>query len=264
MSSRSIDDPHDGKESERAQSNRGRLLQIVDANGSHPFMGCVFVELVPKDPPAPPEWNLVNAQGKWSLQIAVYGDDPRSQTRPALVDPVSAKCGANGIKNAYFYHGATASSICIGTWPDSAVKQDQARPEDPNQPVLVTNQPVAGGDIYLRTTGQKLQQVTPKVQILDPGLQQTADAVPLRSHQRRGWKPATPVPNVVKGATPSYLLEIPHEQPSDASYNRYTEQTQLPPAFVPPPPPPTDSTTGRSAFDRFIIFAIDNIAALPL
>ena len=73
---RSIADPHDHKESDRAQADRQRIQQLVDPGGQRPFVGCVFVELVPKDPPAPAEWNLINAKGHWSLQVGVYEDDP--------------------------------------------------------------------------------------------------------------------------------------------------------------------------------------------
>lgn len=237
---RSINDPHDRKETERAQSDRLRLQQITDTGGSHPFFGCVFVELVPKDPPAPPEWNLANAKGKWSLQVAVYENDPRR--KQYAVDAVR-DMRAHGIE-AYFYHGPTASSICIGAWPDAAVKMDQAAPADPNQPVIVTNENVAGDDLYLRSTGQKLQQATPKVQILDPTLQAKMTEYPYEAIN--GEMEIRDADNkVVKGPTPTYVVEIPHDQPSDTNAPPTpSDSSQLPSAFVPPPPPPSDATTG--------------------
>ncbi|HEY1686407.1 MAG TPA: hypothetical protein VGG19_16705 [Tepidisphaeraceae bacterium] len=243
---RTINDPKDRKESERAQDDRQRLMSLVDSNGERPFLGCLFVELVPKDPPAPAEWNLANAKGHWSLQVAVYEDDPRR--KQYAVDAVR-DMRAHGIKDAYFFHGATASSVCIGAWPDEAVKVDQPENSDPNQPVLVTNQLGMAGDLYLKSTGQKVQQITPHVEVLDPKLKAEMTEYPYEAingdmEVRDGNG------KLVKAATPSYLVEIPHDQASDAgttdsaSDANANTNTQLPPAFVPPPPPPTDSTTG--------------------
>jgi hypothetical protein len=237
---RSIADPHDHKESDRAQADRLRVQQLVDPSGQRPFVGCVFVELVPKDPPAPPEWNLVNAKGHWSLQVGVYEDDPHR--KEAAVDSVK-EMRAHGIE-AYYYHGQTASSICIGAWPDAAVKQEQPQANDPNQPVLVSNQPLGPGDAYLRTTGQRLQQVTPEVKIIDPNLQDLMKQYPYEAING-DMEIRDAAGHLIKGPTPSYLVEIPQNQQTDSTTTTQDDSnTQLPPAFVPPPPPPTDTTTG--------------------
>jgi hypothetical protein len=236
---RSIADPHDHKESDRAQADRQRIQQLVDPGGQRPFVGCVFVELVPKDPPAPAEWNLVNAKGHWSLQIGVYEDDPHR--KEAAVDSVK-EMRAHGIE-AYYYHGLTASSVCIGAWPEEAVKKEQAHANDPNQPVLVSNAPLGAGDAYLRSTGQHLQQVTPKIEIVDKNLQAMMVQYPYEAING-DMEIRDADGHLVKGATPSYLVEIPQNQQTDTdTASKDDTNTQLPPAFIPPPPPPSDSTT---------------------
>lgn len=237
---RSIDDAHDRKESDRAQADRHHLEELTDSNGTHPFVGSVFVELVPKDPPAPPEWNLVNAKGYWSLQVAVYEDDPRR--KQAAVDSVK-DMRAHGIE-AYYYHGDTASSVCIGTWPKEAVKQQTEQYNNPDQPVLVSNSQLGEGDPYLRATGQKLQQMTPKVVITDSSLQAMMTRYPYEAING-DMEIRDSTGKLIKGATPSYVVEVPHDQAqASASDANDSSNQQLPPAFVPPPPPQTDSTAG--------------------
>jgi hypothetical protein len=237
---RSIADPHDHKESDRAQADRLRVQQLVDPSGQRPFDGCVFVELIPKDPPAPAEWNLVNAKGHWSLQVGVYEGDPHR--KQYAVDAVR-EMRAHGIKDAYFFHGPTASSVCIGAWPDEAVTQEQPQASDPNQPVLVSNQPLDQTEAFARNTGQHLQQVTPKVKIVDPSLQALMTQYPYEAING-DMEVRDAAGHLIKGATPTYLVEIP-QQAADASTPQDDSKTPLPPAFVPPPPPPSnDSTTG--------------------
>lgn len=227
-----------GKGSERAQADRRKIEQLANDTGDRPFLGCIFVELIPKDPPAPAEWNLVNAKGYWSLQVGVYESDPRR--KEVAVESVR-DMRAHGI-DAYFYHGPTASSVCIGTWPKDAVKQEQAKP-NPDEPVLVSNRPVGNGDIRLRS-GQKVQEVVPKVQILDPSLRAMMEKYPYEAiNGEMELRDANG--KLIKGPTPSYIVVIPHQQsPAGGTASDQTDDsTQLPPAFLPPPPPPTDSAT---------------------
>jgi hypothetical protein len=234
---RSIDNPKDHRESDRAQADRQRLRQLADPTGQHPFLGSIFVELVPKDPPAPSEWNLVNAKGYWSLQVAVYEDDPRR--KEAAVDSVQ-EMRAHGIQ-AYYYHGPTASSVCIGLWPREAVQQEQpSRPANPNEPVLVSNRPMEGnGEVYLRSTGQRVQEITPQVKIVDPTLLAMMRQYPYEAINGE-MEVRDADGHLVKGPTPSYVVEVPHEQKPTTSPAE--DSSQLPSAFLPPPPPPSDST----------------------
>src|SRR5205085_9341649 len=133
---RAYNDTNDLNESRRAQDDRAKLDKLQDAQGERPFASSIFVELTSPDPEAPAEWNLANAKGYWSLQIAAYKDSP--DRKKAAVDSVRA-AREKGIE-AYYFHGPTTSSVCIGCWPREAVKaQDAAVGEslDPRQPILV-------------------------------------------------------------------------------------------------------------------------------
>jgi len=115
---RSFDDPKD-PDTRRAQSDRKIIDAMTDQLGNRPFKYAFFVAMDSPDPVAPPEWNLVNAQGAYSLQIAAYtGSALRKQM---AVDSVR-DARAAGIP-AYYYHGETVSSVCIGAWPESAVRR---------------------------------------------------------------------------------------------------------------------------------------------
>jgi len=44
--------------------------------GNQVFTHCLFVEAAAPDPNAPPDWDLRNSGGYWSLQIAAYNEPP--------------------------------------------------------------------------------------------------------------------------------------------------------------------------------------------
>src|SRR5207237_4117084 len=134
----------DARESARAHSDQKLIQSMATQSGEVLFPHCYFVEVNAPDPVAPAEWNLANANGYWSLQIAAYKDSPRR--KEFAVDAVR-EARKQGIP-AYFYHGPTASSVCVGAWPRSAVKeQDEsnARASDPEQTVMVFSQPLPSG-----------------------------------------------------------------------------------------------------------------------
>ena len=70
------------------------------------MMSSLIVPIDSPDPVAPPEWNLANAKGYWSLQIAAYKDSPKR--KEAAVEAVR-EARKNGVE-AYYYHGETTSS----------------------------------------------------------------------------------------------------------------------------------------------------------
>src|SRR5215208_2762827 len=117
---RSINDPKDAKETARAQNDRKTIAALSDpASGARLFPAVILTKLDTPDPSSPPEWDLTRAQGMYSLQIAVYKDSP--DRRAAAVDVVRA-ARTQGY-DAYYYHGPTSSSVCIGAWPESAVRE---------------------------------------------------------------------------------------------------------------------------------------------
>ena len=82
----------------------------LDANGTRLFPAVILTKLDTPDPSSPPEWDLTRAAGAYSLQIAVFKDSP--ERRAAAVEAVRA--ARAGGYDAYYYHGPTASSVCIG------------------------------------------------------------------------------------------------------------------------------------------------------
>jgi hypothetical protein len=156
----------------RARADLLKLSRWKTSFGEQPFAGSLLVELNPKDPPAPPEWNLANSKDYWSLQIAAYKDSPLR--KKAAVDAVRA-ARAQGIE-AYYYHGETTSSVCIGTWPRSAIKEQnsdrgETTASDMDRPIVVSTVPLAGlvnGPVIDRATGQTAKVYAPRIQIEDP------------------------------------------------------------------------------------------------
>ncbi len=132
---RTINDPKDRAETERAQKDRATLDALKDSRGARPFDKAVFVEIDQADPTAPSEWDLTNAKGYYTLQIAAFKDNVKR--KEAAVQAVR-DFRDKGIE-AYFYHGPSASIVSIGTWPIEAIRTDgnEVRANDPNEEVLV-------------------------------------------------------------------------------------------------------------------------------
>ncbi len=124
---------------------------------------------------------------------------------------------------AYFYHGDTISSVCIGAWPRSAVQEQQessASTSDPNQPLLVLSQPLPAGSptkFVDRQTGQPLQAVAPRLVPLDPSMIEAMKKYP--NEVVNGVIDITKVKDPATGQEkeipdPSFLVVIPHKQQS--------------------------------------------------
>src|SRR5687767_756697 len=170
-------DPALAKVAARAQAEREAIKAWQNEAGDRPFASAFFTPITAADPVAPAEWNLVNAPPEmfWSVQVGAYQGHP--SRKQMAVDAVK-EARAKGVQ-AYYYHGPTISSVCIGAWPMKAVKeQEQATGEtDPERALLVTNMPLPDRFKYLdknRTTdrdGQKLDILAQRLDIDDPTLQ---------------------------------------------------------------------------------------------
>ena len=215
---RSISDPKDKKESERAQAELAKMTQLADQHGNRIFAQCLFVQVTAPDPNAPPEWDLRNANGFWSLEIAVYKDSP--ERKQAAVDAVR-EARKQGIE-AYYYHGPTASSVCIGAWPREAVaEQDQAVGEaanDAEQDILVLPQPldIRGGVEVRNREGKRVRALAPRIEPVDASLLAMIARYPTHAVNgnvmiTRGKDPAGTITEV---PDPSLLVKIPHDAPS--------------------------------------------------
>ena len=241
---RSIDSS-DAKDSIRAHSDQKQIQSMATQNGEALFPHCYFVEVTTPDPAAPSEWNLANANGYWSLQIAAYKDSPRR--KEFAVDAVR-EARKQGIP-AYFYHGETTSSVCIGAWPRSAVKeQDEstANAPDPSQPLLVLSQPLPAGapTEVMDKEGNRVRALAPRLEPLDPSLIDAMQKYP--NHVVNGVINTSRVKDSATGEMkevqdPSFLVLIPQKQPTLLS-----NESQITPAnptagaapIVQPPPQP--------------------------
>lgn len=116
---RSMDLP---AEKHRAESDRLKVAGLTDRLGNHLVRGGILQPINPADPVAPAEWNLVNAPKKayWSIEIATFSGNPkRKEAAVQMVRELREK----GETQAYYYHGSTVSSVCIGAWPKDAVAE---------------------------------------------------------------------------------------------------------------------------------------------
>lgn len=173
---RSISEEEDKREAARAKADCKALSVLNNAaSGRRMFAGVFLVSLDAADPPAPAEWNLVNAKGHYSLQIGVYKDNPRR--KEAAVEAVR-EARAQGIQ-AYYYHGPTASSVCVGTWPADAVQQEgDTRSRDPGAVPMLLPQGINVSSNARTVDGKPVEVVRPKLVVRDPTLEELVRKYP--------------------------------------------------------------------------------------
>ncbi len=248
-----IDDATDRGEASRAQGDRRRIMAYREAGGEMPFQGAVFVPLTEADPPAPAEWDLTRTPETafWTVQIAAYTGS--AERKKAAVDSVRA-AREMGIP-AYFYHGDNVSSVCIGTWPRAAVREQESSSQynpDPNKSLLVMDHVIPGLPTDLRDTeGNAITTVAPKVEIADPTLAAALRQYP--HHAVNGEQMAHQATDKVTGRVtttmdPSFLVEIPRGRPSMLGGGAPAAPTPAAPAWnpgAPPPGPDGGGTPGR-------------------
>jgi hypothetical protein len=213
---RAIDDGEDRRDAARAQADRKLVDGLVGADGSKIFTRCFFVEVSAPDPQAPPEWNLLNADGYWSLQIAAYKDS--SQRKQAAVEAVRA-ARAQQVP-AYYYHGETTSSVCIGVWPRNAVReQDEAvaLANDPTQDLLVLPQPLEENFQIRNREGERVKAVAPRTEVVDPSLLAAIEQYPTHAVNGEVRTHVVEDPATGKQQTmedPSFLVVVPRPSAS--------------------------------------------------
>jgi hypothetical protein len=236
------------REQQRAQGDLKMIQGLTNAAGDRIFAHSYIVEVTTPDPQAPPEWNLANANGYWSLQIAAYKDSPKR--KQFAVDAVR-EARKEGIP-AYYLHGETTSMVFVGAWPRSAVKeQDEstANAADPTQPLLVLNQPLpSGGPTEFRDVeGNRVRALAPRLEPLDPSLIEALQRYP--NNVVNGELIVNKVKDPLSGqiqevADPSFLVVIPQKQtsllsgPVPAAGTTPFEDTITAPSMQPPPATP--------------------------
>jgi hypothetical protein len=251
---RSLNDPADS-DSRRAREDRTKISEWKDAAGDFPFRGCMFVPIDSSDPPAPPEWNLLNkdkdkadddpARAYWTLEIAAYVDSPR---RKEMAVESVREARAQGVE-AYFFHGPSISSVCIGAWPRDALKRQEqgvghTETNNPDMPLVVLpyQLPKQMTDQASAIKDAKVLQLKPE--IVDPTLLEAMRKYPdhfVNGNRRVIGKYKDPnTGQLAKQYEDSFIAEIPRgqdqtgvSQPLDTS--RYAPI--VPPSNSQPRPP---------------------------
>jgi hypothetical protein len=212
-------DAKDRAEVTRAKADRTMVANFVADDGSQCFKNCVFVELVAPDPMSRPDWDLANIDREmaprdprrrfWSLQVMAFKDN--AKRKEAAVQAVEA-LRKNNIE-AYFYHGETTSSVCIGAWARLAVKEQEDDGTKlvggPNTTLLVSSQPIPDEmrPKSLDSDGKPIIAVTPRLEVVDKGLLAAIKAWPDHAVNYEYKINHTPEGKAVRDS--SFLVVIP-------------------------------------------------------
>jgi hypothetical protein len=245
---RTIDDPKDRREAQRAHADMEMLKKLelfVDGPTgrelSKPFEHCALVQMSAPDPDSPPQWDLANVdkdkdpkdptRAFWSLQIMAFkGMAERKQYAVAMVRDLREK----GVP-AYYYHGESISSVCVGAWPPLAVKAQDSDGSDartltphlrPDQALLVTAEPLPDGIVPRKQNGEDIIAVAPKLEVMDPTMVQMIRKFP--DHILNGYINYHKTRSGGKVKDPTFLVVIPR-----AKGNGLYDADD-----APPPPPP--------------------------
>jgi hypothetical protein len=214
----SKDDPKlDPQEVARAQADLRSINQLKNEQGDKLFRNPTFLLLSDADPAAPPQWNLANAPSDtyWSLQICAYRGEALAGTadrKQCAVDDVR-ELRAAGIE-AYYFHGETISSVCVGAWPRDAVKaQDSAvgKTRRPDATLFVAPDFIPTNIIPpTDKEGNKLVVEAPKLEILDANMAAMVKRFP--NHAINGQVFGRPTKNGPPIPDSSFLVLVPHGQ----------------------------------------------------
>lgn len=260
---RSVSDPADAKETDRARRDRelvaGKEMLVALSGGGQelakPFEKCAFVELAAPDPETRPEWNLANvdkdkapkdeSRAFWSLQVMAFRGVPE---RKAVAVQVVEELRKEGVP-AYYFHGDSISSVCVGVWPRGAVKEQTATGEHTfaggNKTVIVASEPLPDSMVPKRLDGKEVVVVAPKLEVLDPDLANRIRQFP--DHVVNGNYQVNPTRSGGEVRNPTFLVLIP--RPKGNGYYDFDEEAV--------PPPPTIAGVGAGNNPR-------NAAAVPL
>jgi hypothetical protein len=229
----------------QARADKGAVDSIAGDGGTRRFRACMFVPLASPDPVAPTEWDLRNTPANmyWSLQIAAFRATPDRKER--AVEAVR-EARAAGIE-AYYYHGETISSVCIGKWPKEAVRQQEsadAHTASPDDTPFVVPFPIPDGAKPLTDeNGKPLTVIAPKVIIDDPSLQKMMDTYP-----EMAVNGAVDQEKDVNGKlipASSFLVEIPHREALLNDPDANNPAVQQPTQIAPTPTDTQDDSLGK-------------------
>jgi hypothetical protein len=211
----------------RAETAMKMVKELKDLAGNQPFSKAVFVSLEAPDPSASADWNLANVdrglapkdpkRAYWSLQVAAFRADPKR--KEAAVDMVKT-LRAQGV-DAYYYHGDSVSSVCVGRWPTTALKAQNRYDDIKDQAVNANTgnltvsavplddlEKIDGLKIYKANAidGKDTVTVAPKLEVLDPTM---AAAMRKFPHHEENYVEGRRMPNGSLVYNPSFLVVIP-------------------------------------------------------
>jgi hypothetical protein len=204
-----IDPRLDSDEAMRFREDMQRLANVV-IDGSRPFGGAIGAGLPTPDPEAPAEWNIRNAEGTWSLEIAAFKDRP--DRKQAAVDAVKELRKEN--VPAYYFHGPTTSSVLIGAFPASAVEivEGSAKADAGKEIVVIPYRPPGVPDEVVQPDGTTSRVVAPSFKVVDPTLAALLKRDEFREHSvngQSGWRRQDPkTGKVVEQRDESFLVDI--------------------------------------------------------
>jgi hypothetical protein len=203
------------RDAAKAASDRAAIRAIVDrSTGRKLFPLAIVMTLDEASPTAPPEWDLVNAKGHWSLQIAAFQDDPR---RKSTAIEVVRALRAEGVE-AYYYHGPSISSVCVGAFPESAIIDEEAQASDPNTPVLVMPAGLPAPNHPVTADGRPMSVKQPNLKILDPALRELFKKYPTHAtNGQEGRKIKTREGKEVEVLDSSFLVVVPSNEARPAA-----------------------------------------------
>ncbi|MFH1747915.1 MAG: hypothetical protein ABIG44_12845 [Planctomycetota bacterium] len=156
------------------------LSMTIDGRLVFPFIYATMEEL-PTSRTSNPEWDLTDAEGYWSLHVAVFYNEGVITNRRFLAEEYCRELRSQG-EQAYYHHGPVRSSVFVGLFPRLAVQAFQQK--DPlTGAVSVTNRIVDERLLELqRRFPHSLQNAHRMFDIIrDPKTGEVKDRVPQAS-----------------------------------------------------------------------------------
>ncbi len=145
------------------------------------------LEALPGERSVPAAWELTNAKGVYSLQVAVFYDTPGFSERRYAAEQYCKLLRDNG-EEAYYYHGPAMSIVCVGAFGKDAIQTVKQRDPltgrvqfkqkivDPKMLALQRKYPYNlenGRKVYTVSrdprTGRKRREPNPSFPVIIPG-----------------------------------------------------------------------------------------------
>jgi hypothetical protein len=228
----------------RAKADKRAVDRLEVVDGEKEFAAAQFVPLASPDPSAPPEWDLANTPPDmyFSLQIAAFLKTADRKERAVEAVRDARKQGIE----AYYYHTDSMSTVFVGAWPRTAVRQQNAggvaHNNNPNAPLIVFGGPVADSAIPKLHDGEgnPIPVIAPKLIVDDPTLAKAIHDFP--ENAVNGYVMTQKDKNGADVPAPSFLVAIPHKDgagPANGADAGEPAPAQIAPADG------TDATLGK-------------------